>query len=327
MGCKTAWRNVGLAIGAATAAAAAANALVARNRPELEPGVEGEHAAYDWDGGRVFYTRKGQGHPILLLHSHNAAASSYEVRQAFAELSRGYQVFAPDLPGYGLSERRDREYFAATYSRFILDFIRDVIGAPAIVIASSVTAAQAILAAHEDPEAVSHVVAVAPTGLTARKTTAPASARALAALISVPVWGQTAFNALTMREGIRGFLEERVYDNPWNVTVEMVDHAWHSARQENAIHAPKGFLNGDLWTDARAAYAGLRQPLLVLWGDKDRINPYAVNAPLLSLNTAARVGVITNAGAAPYDEQAQAFSRVVTEFLAEHDAPPHADAG
>jgi pimeloyl-ACP methyl ester carboxylesterase len=292
------------------------NARIARRRPELFPAIPGEHDTYAWDGGDVFYTHRGAGRPMLLLHSHNAAASSYEVRRAFEAFAPGYRVFAPDLPGYGLSERRPREYFGSTYVRFIHDFVHDVIGEPAIIVAASVTASQALVAAAEDPQSFSHVIAVAPTGLTPERASAPAPVRALGAFVRLPVWGSALFNAITSKAYIQRYLHEFVYFDQWNVTHEMVDYAWRTAHQENASYAPASFLNGNLWLDARDAYAGLRVPVLVVWGEKDRINPYEGNAPLLSANPTAHVSVVTNAGAAPYDEQPEEFAGVVNEFLA-----------
>src|SRR5688500_10817894 len=46
----------------------------------------------------------GSGTPVLLLHSINAAASAYEMRPLFEALRGERPVFAPDLPGFGLSE-------------------------------------------------------------------------------------------------------------------------------------------------------------------------------------------------------------------------------
>jgi pimeloyl-ACP methyl ester carboxylesterase len=72
-----------------------------------------------------------------------------------------------------------------------------------------------------------------------------------------------------------------------------------------------------MWVDARHAYASAPCPLLLVWGDRDKINPYADSAPLLSRNTHGRVCVITRAGAVPQDEQPDEFAAVVRQFLSE----------
>ncbi|HEY3414734.1 MAG TPA: alpha/beta hydrolase [Armatimonadota bacterium] len=314
----------GLAAGA-TACAAAANAVLSRRAAPLPPAIDAEQGRYDWDGGAVSYSVAGRGKPIVLLHSHNAAASTYEMKQAFQRLKDGYRVFAPDLPGYGRSERRHREYFAHTYIRFLHDFVSDVVGAPAIVVAASLSASHAILAAAEDPGAFSHLVLASPTGISDESADAPEAMRRLSAIARVPVWGQAAFNALASKASIRWFYENRVYDNPWAVTHEMVDYAWLSAHQPRALYAPASFLNGNLWGDPRAALASITAPALLIWGAGDRLNPYAQAASSLPVRESLRVHLMPECGGAAYDEKADEFAAVVRAFLAEHGAPPETE--
>lgn len=307
--------KVAAGLAAATAGMAAANAVIARNRRPLKPAIAGRQADYAWDGGRVAYTEAGAGRPVVLLHSHNAAASSYEMRRAFGEFETDFRVFAPDLPGYGRSERRARPYMAHTYIRFIHDFLEDVVGEPAVVVASSVTAAQALAAAAEDSAPFGALVVASPTGLSDAKADAPPGSQVLGGVLSIPVWGQALFNGITSRRGLRGFETKHVFYNPWNVTHAMIDYAWDTSHQPNAIHAPHAFLSGWLWVDARAPYREVTCPLLAVWGDHDTINPYEDSAPLLGSNPRAHVAVITNSGATPHDEQPAEFARVVREFL------------
>ena len=47
--------------------------------------------------------RAGKGEPVILLHG--LGASSYSWRYALPELARHYEVFAPDLPGFGRTDK------------------------------------------------------------------------------------------------------------------------------------------------------------------------------------------------------------------------------
>ena len=49
----------------------------------------------------------------MLLHGIYAGASSFEFRRIFDALATHFRVFAPDLPGFGLSARPARLYFTA----------------------------------------------------------------------------------------------------------------------------------------------------------------------------------------------------------------------
>ena len=80
------------------------------NTPPLPPAVPGERFEFDSAAGRISAYVAGQGPPLLLVHSVNAAASVAEVRPLFEHYRATHTVFALDLPGYGFSERSDRVY-------------------------------------------------------------------------------------------------------------------------------------------------------------------------------------------------------------------------
>jgi pimeloyl-ACP methyl ester carboxylesterase len=51
---------------------------------------------------RVHYLRAGEGPPVVLIHS--SPANAWLLMKEIERLSRDYSVFAPDTPGFGLSE-------------------------------------------------------------------------------------------------------------------------------------------------------------------------------------------------------------------------------
>ena len=61
--------------------------------------------------------------PLLLLHSINAAPSAMEMKPLFEHLAPQRPVFAPDLPGFGLSQRGDLPYSSDFYAQAIADVI------------------------------------------------------------------------------------------------------------------------------------------------------------------------------------------------------------
>ncbi|MFZ5736455.1 MAG: alpha/beta fold hydrolase, partial [Pseudomonadota bacterium] len=54
----------------------------------------------------------GNATPLLLIHSINAAGSAYEVKPLYDYYAQHRPVYAIDLPGFGQSDRDDREYTA-----------------------------------------------------------------------------------------------------------------------------------------------------------------------------------------------------------------------
>jgi len=76
-------------------------------------------------GGLSAYV-KGQGKPLLLIHTINAAASAAEVRTIFDRMSLHRTVYAIDLPGYGASERSDRLYDPRLMTDAVLDLVSHI---------------------------------------------------------------------------------------------------------------------------------------------------------------------------------------------------------
>ena len=159
----------GLATG--VGALAAVNWLIAISAGELYSVLEGYEAQYRWGQHAIFYTVRGRGAPLLLVHGLYPGASSYEYRHVFAALARHFRVYALDLLGFGQSARPALAYTPAVYERLIQDFTREVMGGvdhPVSVVASGLGAAYVARAAAERPRLFERLVLVAPAGLEAR---------------------------------------------------------------------------------------------------------------------------------------------------------------
>ena len=111
----------------------------------------------------MFYEVKGdrEAKPVVLIHGFGPGASSYEWRKNIEALSEQFRVYALDLLGFGLSDRPAIDYDAETYIDLLIDFIREVVGKPAIVIAHGLTSAYVIEAAYRRPQLFEHLVLVA----------------------------------------------------------------------------------------------------------------------------------------------------------------------
>src|ERR1043165_5565862 len=161
------WKGV-LAGGAGVAALAAVNAAVAREVPDPETGaLGGEAGTYSWKHGQVFYRHAGDEAttPVLFVHGVGAGARSFMWRRNFLPLAREFRTYAIDLLGFGYSDKpANASYSADLYVELIADFLREVVGRPARVVAHTLSAAFAVRVADEHPELVNSLVLVSPTG-------------------------------------------------------------------------------------------------------------------------------------------------------------------
>ena len=120
---KSAQALAGAALGAATSWILYSN-LAIDHDVGLPKAIAADRDVFFSDhAGKISYyvDREGSGRPLVLIHSVNAAASAYEMRPLFEHYRLQRPVFAPDLPGYGFSERSPRIYTPQMFAEAILD--------------------------------------------------------------------------------------------------------------------------------------------------------------------------------------------------------------
>lgn len=308
------WRAAAMVGGVLLGGAAAYNAYARHGVDKLGNLIGGEDNAWMWRGRRIAFTKRGTGPAILLLHGIHAAAWSYEFRSNVDALARDHTVYTIDLLGFGRSERPAVKYSARLYITLISDFVAQVIGEPCVLVASSLSAAYAIILAARDPHRFPALALIAPTGLT-RLTNAP-GVRGDASRMAMdsPVVGSAAFNALVSRRGLRHFLEQ-VYASNGLVTEALIDVYYATAHQRGARHAPAAFISGHLNIDVRSALRRLRQPALLFWGEEAQIAPVEEIRGFRSLKPDFDVHILSPAGDLPHDERADEFNVILSTWL------------
>ncbi len=216
----------------------------------------------------IYVDTQASGHPLVLIHSINAAASAYEMRPLFLHYQKKRPLWAPDLPGFGFSSRGDHVYTPLTYEQALLKLFELQIGVPADVVALSLSAEFAARAALIRPSAFRSLTLISPTGFGNQIQPSHHRSDGIQSLLYFPLWSQGFYDLLTTRLSIRYFLQKS-FIGP--VDEEMVDYAYCTAHRPGARYAPFHFVSGELFTaDIRNRfYARLTElPVLVLY-DQD----------------------------------------------------------
>ena len=308
------WRKLVLSSGAAIGAAAAFNALAGHDVPPLENPIGGEEGTFRWRGHRVAYTRRGSGSPLLLVHAIHAAASSFEWREVVDALAEQHTVYTIDLLGFGRSDRPRARYTARFYIGLIGDFAAQVIARPCVLIASSLSAAYAIVLGARDPGRFPALVLIEPTGLV-RLHDAPSTGGDTARFaFETPVLGTALFNGLVSRRSLRYYLE-RIYWDDALVTDDLIDDYFCTSHQPGAKYAPAAFVAGHLNLDVRRALRRLAQPALLAWGEHASETPVEEARGFLTAKPDLDVAIFDHAGDLPHDERPVDFLETVTAFL------------
>jgi pimeloyl-ACP methyl ester carboxylesterase len=314
------WKAVGAA-GAGFAALAAVNARIRRRAQEPDDAAfGGEPRAFFWRHGDVFYKSAGegrQGPPVVFVHGVGAGASSFMWRRNFDELAQDFRVLAPDLLGFGFSDKpATAPYSADLYVELITDFIREVAGEGAHLVASSLGAAYCVHVAYERPELVRSLVLVAPTGAGGQLRARPGVAgAAFYGLLQSPVLGTSFYNVIASERSIRDYARKELFYDRRRATPRLVAQYYATSHQPGAQHAIAAFLSGYLNTDTRAAFADLSQPVTLVWGKQDETNPIEHAAFLLSLNPRAGLEIFDRCRMMPQEEHPEKFNALVRNKL------------
>jgi pimeloyl-ACP methyl ester carboxylesterase len=89
---------------------------------------------------------------LVFLHGLGGGSSAYEWSKVYPAFAPNYRILAPDLIGWGRSDRSEREYRIDNYLTGITEFIENTCDRPVTAIASSLTAAMTIRVAIDRPE-------------------------------------------------------------------------------------------------------------------------------------------------------------------------------
>ncbi|SDX12131.1 alpha/beta fold hydrolase [Thiocapsa roseopersicina] len=222
------------------------------------------------DGWRIAYyadTSVG-GRPLVLVHSINAAPSSFEVKPLFEHYRSQRPVYSLDLPGFGHSERRPAGYTPELFADVLKQFLEQVVVQPADVVALSLSAEFAARAIGSKPRSVASMALIAPTGFSQRVPPGPGFGRIVHPILKTPGLSQALFDLVASKRSIRYYLGQSFVGEP---TQEILDYAYATSHQPGARHAPLVFLSMQLFTPEATdrLYARLTDLPVLAIADRD----------------------------------------------------------
>ncbi len=288
----------------------------------LPSALDAERLTGDGQSGHLSYYVAGDGPPMLLLHSINAAGSAYEVKPIFDGMRQSHTVYVPDLPGFGHSDRSDRDYNVSLYVSAVTDML-DVIAQlhdsiPVDGLALSLSSEFLARAARNHPERFRSLALVTPTGLnrgSSKLDGAEGETREMAAFSSflrIPGLNQGLFNLLVKPGVIRYFLKRTWGTDTYDESLAEYDDL--TTHQPGAMHAPLAFLSGKLFSkDIRRVYEAIDLPVWV---------PHGTRGDFKDFSGAGWTRDRDNwnlqpfeSGALPHFEDADSFSNAYRSFL------------
>jgi uncharacterized protein (TIGR00369 family) len=258
--------------------------------------------------GDIAYLRKGQGPAVLLLHG--IPSSSYLWRDVIDPLAATFDVLAPDLLGYGDSDKRlDADLSIAAQARYMVAFMESIGVHQAAVVGHDIGGGIAQLMAVDEPQRVARLILI--DSVLDNNWPVPDIAR-----LKEPVWDQIMVNR-DLRDGLRKGLEAGIVTEG-RVTDELVDE-WTRPFQDLGgrrayLRAARALNNRDLTSRSRHIEE-ITTPTLILWGANDKFLDPSWAERLKSKLPDATVEIIDPGGHFLPIDRPEAVADAITRFL------------
>lgn len=288
----------------------------------IPPGFE-KHATVTPLGTIAYYSAKYEFYgasdtapTLVFLHGLGGGSSAYEWSRVYPAFASRYRVLAPDLIGWGRSDRPERRYTAEDYTNCILEFLGNTCDTPAIVLASSISGGFAVRAAINKPEMFKSLILTNPTGLS--DFGEDYNNTFLAQIVKTPIVDRILYStAIANPTGIATFLEQRQFANPNRIDAEIVEAYLNSAQQPNAECSALSFVGGDACFDLAAFLPQLTTPTAILWGKEAQFVSEAVGKRLAALNPTAirEFRVLEDVGLTPQLELPAVTIGIISAWL------------
>jgi pimeloyl-ACP methyl ester carboxylesterase len=274
---------------------------------------------------RVHHTHGGRGSPVLFIHG--LGSSGYiEWRFNLEAAAEGHRVYAPDLPGFGRTEKPRARYGIPYFTRFIERYMQARGLRSAAVVGTSLGGRVALELALEHPRRVSRLVLVNALGF------GRPNVHMSYGLVTVPRLGEAVMNmARDALQWAPSDIIRRVAGRLSGASHDLkrtMDDAYLDNLRE--LYSAEGYHDAYLATvrslvSPRALFGGhhdvterlneLRIPVQLIWGADDPLFPLSHADRAHKLIAGSKLAVIQGAGHTPQAERPEEFNRVLRRFL------------
>lgn len=168
---------------------------------------------YEWRFGKIRYSQKGNGTPILLLHDLTSGSSLYEFHKIEESLSENHEVFCIDFLGYGHSDKPNMTYTTYLYVQMINEFIKNVIGKKTSIIASGESCPVSIMICHNDPELVDKMMFINPQSIYKSNLIPSRQTKLFKLMVDCPVIGTFIYHLFNNKNYFHKMFTEYYFHN------------------------------------------------------------------------------------------------------------------
>lgn len=253
---------------------------------------------------------QGEGFPVMLIHGSGPGVTAWaNWRLCIPELAKHRRVIAPDMLGFGFSERpADKVYNKARWVDHAIG-VMDTLGLEQVdLVGNSFGGGLALALAIQHPHRVRRLVLMGSVGVSFPITPGLDA-----------VWGYE-----PSLDNMRNLLNIFAYDRS-RVTDELAELRYQASIQPgfqesfSAMFPPPRQRWIEMLASSQGEIAKLPNPTLILHGHEDQVIPVAASQTLLELIPNAQLHVFKKCGHWTQIEHAKRFIQLVNNFLQEAD--------
>lgn len=254
---------------------------------------------------KVRYAESGDINKNLLL-VHGLGGSGESWMHNVDEFAKYFHVFAPDLIGFGHSDKPKIQYTMKTFTNFLNAFL-DAIGLEKTnVVGSSMGGQIAAEFAIAHPNKVEKLVLTSPAGIPPREFKGTKELKQYVKVLDAKnledvrkaVISADASEATVSEEHVRSVYEYVTMSGAKDAFLSSLKGSSDAPRLANRLKS-------------------IKAKTLVIWGKEDRLIPVKYCEPFLTKMENCRLLIIEKCGHRPHAEKPDLFNRIVIDFLKE----------
>ena len=248
---------------------------------------------------RTAYLSAGRGDSIIFLHGAGAGAVTWY--PSIGAIAKNFHVIAPDIVGYGESDKPNAVYDRPYFSKWLKGFMIEMKISKAHIVGLSQGGAIALQFTIDNPEMVGKLILVDTAGLGAKVSFWP--------LVGI-IW-MNSFPSIVANRFNSAFIlhqPKKRDPNHGNYSVAVIKSTGGKKVFKQGKGAAVSKISEELLKD-------IKNETLIIWGEKDKLFSAESGIRAAKIIPNAKLRLIENAGHLPFIDQPEAFNKILTDFL------------
>lgn len=248
---------------------------------------------------RTAYLAAGEGAPLVFLHGAGAGAVTWY--PSISTAAEHFHVIAPDVVGYGESDKPDAAYDRPFFAAWLKQFFLALGIRKAHIVGLSQGGAIALQFALENPDMVEKLVLVNSGALGAKPAFKP-----LMAMFWMNIFPSPAASRCVSRYLVSA---------PENADPDVTRYSIEVAQRPGGKNAFRQGRGAAVAPMSEETLGQVQNQTLIIWGEEDRLFSVDCAEVAAGVMPNAQLHRIRNAGHIPSVDQPREFNRVLMEFL------------